>query len=152
MPRQNEQVNEIWICDKGRFASYAFTQRERLTEPLVRDIFFRSLWLAIAAIPLLLPAAYRLAALVAGLATVAAIGAVSSCGLSAWVRDLVPDGIAGRFFAKRLAVATAVGASLSLGAASLSTSSAPVEARHSLPTARSLSSPRRADGQACSSC
>ena len=20
MPRQNEEVNEIWICDKGRFA------------------------------------------------------------------------------------------------------------------------------------
>ena len=36
MPRQNEAVNEIWICDKGRFA-YHFTQSaERLTQPLVR--------------------------------------------------------------------------------------------------------------------
>ncbi len=36
MPRQNEQVNEIWICDKGRFA-YHFTESEgRLTQPLVR--------------------------------------------------------------------------------------------------------------------
>jgi NADH-quinone oxidoreductase subunit G len=36
MPRQNEWVNEIWICDKGRFA-YHFTQSEdRLTDPLVR--------------------------------------------------------------------------------------------------------------------
>jgi NADH-quinone oxidoreductase subunit G len=36
MPRQNESVNEIWICDKGRFA-YHFTESpERLTEPLVR--------------------------------------------------------------------------------------------------------------------
>ena len=41
MPRQNEAVNEIWICDKGRFA-YHFTDGikntkfERLTQPLVR--------------------------------------------------------------------------------------------------------------------
>jgi NADH-quinone oxidoreductase subunit G len=34
MPRQNEQVNELWICDKGRFA-YHYTEGEnRLTEPL----------------------------------------------------------------------------------------------------------------------
>ena len=41
MPRQNEAVNEIWMCDKGRFA-YHFTEGskaaglERLTQPLVR--------------------------------------------------------------------------------------------------------------------
>ena len=36
MPRQNEAVNEIWMCDKGRFA-YHFTESpERLTAPLVR--------------------------------------------------------------------------------------------------------------------
>ncbi len=34
MPRQNEWVNELWICDKGRFA-YHFTEAEnRLSEPL----------------------------------------------------------------------------------------------------------------------
>jgi NADH-quinone oxidoreductase subunit G len=36
MPRQNEQVNETWICDKGRFA-YHFTESEaRLSKPLVK--------------------------------------------------------------------------------------------------------------------
>ncbi|MHB8088172.1 MAG: NADH-quinone oxidoreductase subunit NuoG [Anaerolineaceae bacterium] len=36
MPRQNEEVNEIWICDKGRF-TYAYSEsHERLTQPLVR--------------------------------------------------------------------------------------------------------------------
>ena len=36
MPRQHEAVNEIWICDKGRF-TYHFTESpERLTQPLVR--------------------------------------------------------------------------------------------------------------------
>ena len=33
MPRQNEEVNEIWICDKGRFA-YP-TEKTRLTMPKV---------------------------------------------------------------------------------------------------------------------
>ncbi|HCS39957.1 MAG TPA: NADH dehydrogenase (quinone) subunit G [Anaerolineaceae bacterium] len=36
MPRQNEEVNEIWICDKGRF-TYGYSESpERLTQPLVR--------------------------------------------------------------------------------------------------------------------
>jgi NADH-quinone oxidoreductase subunit G len=37
MPRQNEEVNEIWICDKGRFG-YRFADQsgDRLEAPLVR--------------------------------------------------------------------------------------------------------------------
>ena len=37
MPRQNEEVNEIWICDKGRFSAYHFSESaDRLTQPLIR--------------------------------------------------------------------------------------------------------------------
>jgi NADH-quinone oxidoreductase subunit G len=36
MPRQNEKVNEIWICDKGRFGYHFATAEERLTQPLAR--------------------------------------------------------------------------------------------------------------------
>jgi NADH-quinone oxidoreductase subunit G len=36
MPRQNEWVNEIWICDKGRFAYHFTDSPERLKQPLVR--------------------------------------------------------------------------------------------------------------------
>ncbi len=36
MPRQNEEVNEIWICDKGRFAHHYTDSKKRLTRPLVR--------------------------------------------------------------------------------------------------------------------
>jgi NADH-quinone oxidoreductase subunit G len=36
MPRQNEEVNEIWICDKGRFAYHYAENRRRLSHPLVR--------------------------------------------------------------------------------------------------------------------
>ena len=36
MPRQNEVVNEVWICDKGRFAHHFHESPRRLTVPLVR--------------------------------------------------------------------------------------------------------------------
>ncbi|MGB3400835.1 MAG: NADH-quinone oxidoreductase subunit NuoG, partial [Candidatus Deferrimicrobiaceae bacterium] len=36
LPRQNEAVNEIWICDKGRFAHHFATSAERLSQPLMR--------------------------------------------------------------------------------------------------------------------
>ena len=34
MPRQNEFVNELWICDKGRFAYHFGEAENRLVEPL----------------------------------------------------------------------------------------------------------------------
>ncbi len=37
MPRQNEAVNEIWICDKGRFGHHFNGSPRRLTAPLVRQ-------------------------------------------------------------------------------------------------------------------
>ena len=37
MPRQNEQVNEIWLCDKGRFGWHYTESAERLTVPLVKQ-------------------------------------------------------------------------------------------------------------------
>ncbi len=36
MPRQHEAVNEIWICDKGRFAYHYTESKARITQPLVR--------------------------------------------------------------------------------------------------------------------
>lgn len=36
MPRQNESVNEIWICDKGRLGYHYAESSQRLTQPLVR--------------------------------------------------------------------------------------------------------------------
>ncbi|NJC96351.1 MAG: NADH-quinone oxidoreductase subunit NuoG [Anaerolineae bacterium] len=36
MPRQNEEVNEIWICDKGRFAYHYTEGKQRLTRPMIR--------------------------------------------------------------------------------------------------------------------
>ena len=36
MPRQNEWVNEIWMCDKGRFAYHYTEPANRITQPMVR--------------------------------------------------------------------------------------------------------------------
>ncbi len=36
MPRQNEAVNEIWICDKGRFVHHFADSPNRLKKPLMR--------------------------------------------------------------------------------------------------------------------
>ncbi|KAF0106096.1 MAG: NADH-quinone oxidoreductase subunit G [Anaerolineaceae bacterium] len=36
MPRQNEQVNEIWICDRGRFEWHYVEREDRLEKPLVK--------------------------------------------------------------------------------------------------------------------
>jgi NADH-quinone oxidoreductase subunit G len=46
MPRQNEQVNEIWLCDKGRFAHHFSASPDRLLKPLVRtgDQLAESTW------------------------------------------------------------------------------------------------------------
>ncbi len=36
MPRQNEEVNEIWLCDKGRFAYHYTEGKNRLSRPMIR--------------------------------------------------------------------------------------------------------------------
>lgn len=37
MPRQNEWINQIWICDKGRFAHAFAASPDRLSKPLIRE-------------------------------------------------------------------------------------------------------------------
>ena len=37
MPRQNEWVNELWICDKGRFAQKYGEAKERISKPFARN-------------------------------------------------------------------------------------------------------------------
>ncbi len=37
MPRQNESVNEIWICDKGRFGHHHSRSEDRIRTPMIRQ-------------------------------------------------------------------------------------------------------------------
>ncbi len=36
MPRQNEEVNEIWLCDRGRFAHHYTESKKRIAKPMIR--------------------------------------------------------------------------------------------------------------------
>jgi NADH-quinone oxidoreductase subunit G len=36
MPRQNESVNEIWMCDKGRFVHHYTRAQDRLRQPMIK--------------------------------------------------------------------------------------------------------------------
>ncbi len=36
-PRENEAVNEIWLCDKGRFVHHYANSSERITQPMIRS-------------------------------------------------------------------------------------------------------------------
>ena len=36
MPRENDAVNEIWLCDRGRMGHHFISSPERLTTPLIR--------------------------------------------------------------------------------------------------------------------
>ena len=36
-PRENEAVNDIWLCDKGRFVHHYAVSPDRLTQPLMRE-------------------------------------------------------------------------------------------------------------------
>jgi NADH-quinone oxidoreductase subunit G len=46
MPRQNEEVNEIWLCDKGRFGYHYTESKKRLSKPMIRkdDKLARATW------------------------------------------------------------------------------------------------------------
>lgn len=54
MPRQNEWVNEIWICDKGRFGHHHTRAEGRLEQPMLKQ---NGAW-----VPIDWPAAYDLVA------------------------------------------------------------------------------------------
>ena len=60
---------------------------------------------------------WALAVLIAAFVVRYTLGAIVGAGWNAWIRDLVPEARRGRFFARRLAVMTAVGSLFSLAAA-----------------------------------
>lgn len=74
----------------------------------------RLAWLFVACLPWLVPRAYVLPILLLALFVHFGLGAVGGCAFNSWIRDLVPEHIMSRFFAKRLVIATAAGAVLSL--------------------------------------
>lgn len=91
-------------------------EKVRLRKVLVVSSSFlsRLFWLVIAGLPWFAPESVRVPMFMAALFLYFGLGAVSGCAFNSWMRDLIPEGIMGRYFARRLAISIALGAGLSL--------------------------------------
>jgi MFS family permease len=74
----------------------------------------RVVWLGVLVLPWTLPPGGRPAALFGLLLTASALGTVSGAAWNPWIRDFLPEDLRNRAFARRMAIATAIGAVLSL--------------------------------------
>jgi len=94
----------------------ALVERTRHRKALVvfACIFNRGLFLFIAALPWFVPQQYRVSILLMALLIHFGLGNVAGCAYNSWIRDLIPEQSMSTFFARRMALATAAGAALSL--------------------------------------
>jgi MFS family permease len=74
----------------------------------------RVTWLGVLVLPWALPAGARPPALFGLLLLASAVGTVSGAAWNPWIRDFLPEGARNRVFARRMAIATGIGAGLSL--------------------------------------
>lgn len=74
----------------------------------------RAFWLLIAVIPFVFSTEAGLSVLLTTLLLHSAFAAVSNCAWNPWMRDLVPQGQLGSFFAKRMRLASILGVVLSM--------------------------------------
>ncbi len=81
---------------------------------VISSFFSRLAWFVVAVIPWLIVGDQRVAVLVICLFLYFGFGTISSCAFNSWMRDFVPQSVMGRYFGKRLAIATAIGAALTL--------------------------------------
>jgi len=70
----------------------------------------RVFWVAIAAVPWLVPESARVTLMLVFLVLYFGFATISGGAFNSWMRDFIPEKIMGRYFAKRMAAATAVGA------------------------------------------
>jgi MFS family permease len=104
------QLPAIWLVEKVR-------RRKAIT--ILAWYPAQLTWFAIALIPLFIqvPGKGAISALLMIMAFRGLLSAVTSAAYNGWLRDLVPQSILGRFFSRRLALATLMGIVFSLGAA-----------------------------------
>ncbi len=99
------QISAIFVVDRTGL-------RKALV--VLNSFFSRLVWLVVAALPWIVPAAQRVPVLFLCLLLYFGPGTISGCAFNSWMRDFVPQDIMGRYFGKRLAIATATGAVLTL--------------------------------------
>lgn len=101
------QIPAIFLVDRTRL---------RKVLVIVSSFLSRLAWFAVAALPWFVSSEQRVPVLLACLLFYFGLGTISGCAFNSWMRDFIPEKIMGAYFGKRLAVATAVGAALTLGA------------------------------------
>ena len=99
------QIPAIYLVDR-------FRRRKMLV--VLSSVVSRLAWMGIALLPWVCPVGWRVGMLLLGLGVYFGLGAVSGCAWNSWMRDFIPQEILGAYSARRLAVATAIGAGLSL--------------------------------------
>ena len=90
--------------------------RNRKALVVLPALIGRFAWLFIPFIPFLLPPDYWSGALLGLIVFYFGISATAGCAFNSWMRDLIPQKEFGGFFGKRLSIASAVGAAVTLGA------------------------------------
>ncbi|MGB2984905.1 MAG: MFS transporter [Phycisphaerae bacterium] len=78
------------------------------------SFFSRLFWLVVAALPWIATGDQRITLLLVCLFLYFGLGTISGCAFNSWMRDLIPQKIMGSYFGKRLAIATATGAALTI--------------------------------------
>jgi len=103
------QIPAVWLVEK-------FRQRKVIV--LVTWLVSQLLWIPIALIPIVMeiPGAGAISILLGLMAIRGILNALTNCGWTSWKRDLVPRNILGRYFARRLSLATSVAVVLGLSA------------------------------------
>lgn len=101
------QIPSIFVVDK---------LRRRKIIVVASSFASRLFWLPVAVLPFMFSPGLQVPILLISLIFYFGLGAVSGCAFNSWMRDFIPQNIMGGFFGKRLAVSTAVGASLTVAA------------------------------------
>ncbi len=103
------------LCQILQLPAVALVEHVRRRKLLVIacSVAARPVWLAVAAIPWL-TASWRVAVLIACLLVFNGLSTVASCAFNSWKRDIVPEYRMGSYFARRLMLATLVGAVVTL--------------------------------------
>ncbi|MCC6153061.1 MAG: MFS transporter, partial [Candidatus Hydrogenedentes bacterium] len=91
--------------------------RKRKALALYAATISRLVWFVIAFVPWMVPREYWIPSFIILLLVHFATGNLANCAWNSWVRDLVPMPVFGTFFAKRMALATFIGAVLSVAGA-----------------------------------
>ena len=101
------QIPSIYLVEKIR---------KRRAISVYASASSRIIWLLIALMAIFLPSKEGLMFFIVALALHSAIGAVSACSWSSWMRDLVPQDQLGSFYSKRMRLSTGLGIILYLAA------------------------------------